>query len=385
MSFFENKFEIEISTASGVESITKRELLNLGYDPSGAVGGRILIEGTMVDVMRCNIFLRTASRVRIVLARAEVLTFDQLFDCIESIAWQDILPNSAKIVVNAKSLKSELFALSSVQSITKKAIINKLQNVYKTTKFSEDGDTYDIEVNLTCNTATVTLDSSGSSLHKRGYRTYLGDAPMKETLASAIVNLSVWNRDRTLVDPFCGSGTILIESALSGLNIAPNMNRNFAVENFDFAPSVRNIVQEEAEQVIIRDKRLKISGFDINPKAIKLAQKHAEKAGVAEHIHLQTMDMRSLSSKQKYGVIVTNPPYGERLMRESELRDLYRDFGKVFKSLDEWSLYLITSYKGFEKYFGKRAGKTRKLYNSELEGILYQYLGAKPPYKKFDN
>lgn len=382
-SIFDGKLNIEVAVASGIEAVCKRELLSLGYQPSGANFGRIEFEGSYVDVLRTNVFLRTANRVRIVLAKFKAETFDELFDGIFSISWQNIVTKDARIAVDAKSAKSKLFALRSVQSIAKKAIISKLSTVFNGS-FDESGATYQIEVAIYDDIATVTLDTSGEGLHKRGYRTYLGEAPIRETLAAAMLLLSVWKSDRALIDPFCGSGTIPIEAGLIGLNIAPGMNRNFACESFQNAPSVRDIVQDEAMQLISRDKTLHISGFDINPNAIKLAQKHAQRAGLSDKIHLQVGDMRDVSSRFSHGVIVTNPPYGERLMDESELKELYRDFGVMTTRLDEWCVYAITSFKGFERYYGKRADKIRKLYNSELECNFYQYLASPPPKPKKD-
>lgn len=379
-SIFDGKLNIEVAVASGIEAVVKRELLRLGYEPSGANLGRIEFEGTFEDVLRANVFLRSANRVRIVLAKFKAETFDELFDGVFAMRWQDVLTKDAKIVVDAKSVKSKLFALSAVQSIVKKAIISKLSTVYNCS-FNESGAAYCIEAAIVDDVVTVTLDTSGEGLHKRGYRTYLGDAPIRETLAAAMIQLSVWNPDRPLIDPFCGSGTIPVEASLIGLDIAPGMNRNFACEQFANAPKVREKVQEEALQRIKRDRQLHISGFDINKDAIKLAFKHAERAGVKDNIHFQVQDMRDLSSKYAHGVIITNPPYGERLMKEDELKALYRDFGKVTAKLDEWCVYAITSYRAFEKYFGRRADKVRKLYNSELECNFYQYLASPPPKK----
>lgn len=382
MSIFEGKLKIEVAAASGIEAIVKRELIALGYSPSGASLGRIVFEGSYSDVLRANIFLRTANRVRIVIAEFAALTFDELFEKCLQTEWENVLPQDAEIIVNAKSHKSVLFALSSIQSIVKKAIITRLSTVYKKNFFPESGAKYAFEVSVSENAVVITLDTSGDGLHKRGYRTYLGEAPMRETLAAAIIQLSVWKPDRVFVDPFCGSGTLPIEAALAGLNIASGMNRNFACEKFPNAPAERAKIQEEAEQIIVRDGNLRINGFDINPDAIKLSVRHAERAGVRDKIHFQTADVRVLSSRYSHGVIVTNPPYGERLLKEDELRVLYKDFGEMFFRLDEWCAYVITSYRGFEKYFGRRADKTRKLYNSELECLLYHYLGAKPSDKK---
>ncbi len=378
MSIFDGRLNIEVASASGIEAVTKRELISLGYTPGGAEAGRILFEGDYFDVLRANVFLRTAGRVRILLTSFTASDFDALFENTTKFDWHDVLPEDAKIVVTAKSVKSKLFALSSIQSVVKKAILTSLQSRYRAKTFPENGATYSIEVSIVNDVVRITLDTSGAGLHKRGYRTWLGDAPIRETLAASIIMLSVWKPDRVLADPFCGSGTIPIEASLIGLNIAPGMNRRFACEDFPNAPDLRGLVQDEAEQSIIRDRELRISGFDINPDAIKLALKHADKAGVRNKIHLQVADMRDFSSRYAHGVIVTNPPYGERLMNEDELKTLYRDFGRMFSSLDEWCAYVITSYRAFEKYFGKHADKVRKMYNSELECNLYTYLGAKP-------
>lgn len=380
-SIFDGKLNIEVAVASGIEAVCKRELVSLGYAPSGANFGRIQFEGSYQDVLKANMFLRTANRVRIVLGSFEVHTFDELFDGVFAIEWQHILTKDARILIDAKSSKSTLFALRSVQSISKKAIIAKLSKFFNGS-FDENGAVYAIEVSIIDDIATVTLDTSGEGLHKRGYRTYLGDAPIRETLASAMILLSVWNPDRALIDPFCGSGTIPIEASMIGLNIAPGMNRNFACESFENAPNIREKLQNEAEQLINRDRALHISGFDINPDAISLALKHAERAGVRDKIHLQVGDMRDVSSRFSHGVIITNPPYGERLMDEKELRLLYQDFGKMTQNLDEWCVYAITSYKAFEKYYGRRADKIRRLYNSELECNFYQYLASPPPKSK---
>ena len=375
MGFFDGKLELSVTSASGIEAVTKRELEGLGYTPGGAIYGRISFEGDYRDVAKTNVTLRTANRVFINIARFHAETFDELFDGVKNIPWQNIIPKNARVIVNAKSFKSKLFALSSIQKITKKAIVTAMGNLF------ESGGTYTFEVVINEDEVLVALDTSGTALHKRGYRTFVGEAPLRETLASAIILLSVWKWDRPFIDPFCGSGTLPIEAALIATNTAPGLNRNFAFENFLKAPEVLASVKEEARDNVITDRELRISGFDINKDAIALALKHARNAGVADKIHLQVADMRTLSSRYSHGVIVTNPPYGERLLQEKELQTLYRDFGKVYQSLDEWSAYVITSYDNFERYFGMRSDKTRKLYNSELECKLYRYLGA-PPKKK---
>jgi len=381
MSIFDGKLKIEVAAASGIEAVVKRELIDLGYAPSGAEYGRICFEGSFRDVIRANMFLRCANRVRIIIANFKAETFDELFDAIKSVRFDEIMPKDARITVEAKSVKSKLFALSSIQSVGKKAIVEAMRSAYKIKTLAEDGEEYRFEISIIEDLATLSLDTSGESLHKRGYRTYLGDAPLRETLASAMLKLSVWKPDRPLIDPFCGSGTIPIEAALMGLNIASGINRSFACESFSLAKNERTEVQNEAEELIKRDTALAISGFDINPEAIKLAMKHAERAGLKGKIHFQTADVRNLSSQKKRGVIVTNPPYGERLMSESEIKTLYRDFGEVAARLDDWCIYVITSFKGFEKYFGRKSDKVRRLYNSQIECNYYRFLAPKPENK----
>lgn len=376
MSIFDGALELSITSASGVEAVSKRELISLGYEPGGAEYGRISFNGNFTDVARANIFLRTANRVFINLNRFVAKTFDELFEGVRAMPWKDIIGTDGVPIINAKSIKSTLYALSAIQSVTKKAIA-----VATGGRLSEVGTEYRIEVVIVFDKVLIALDTSGTALHKRGYRTKVGEAPLRETLAAAIVLLSVWNADRPLLDPFTGSGTIPIESALIATETAPGLRRKFAFEEYKNAPSVSDAVRAEAESKIKRDLKLRISGFDINPDAIKLAQYHARNAGVDVNIHFQVSDMRDLSSRFAHGVIITNPPYGERLLAGSELTELYRDFGKLYSGLDRWSAYVITSYGAFERYFGKRADKKRKLYNSELECTLYRFLGAKPQNK----
>ncbi|MCI7582887.1 MAG: class I SAM-dependent RNA methyltransferase [Christensenellaceae bacterium] len=379
MSIFDGKLDLSVTVASGIEAVTKRELESLGYEPGPAIFGRIGFKGDFSDVARANIFLRTANHVYINLCEFPADTFDALFDGLIGYRFEDVLPENAKFTVDAKSNKSKLYALSAIQKVGKKAIAERLMRAYKTGTLSETGAEYHIEINIVNDVATVCLDTSGEGLHKRGYRPIMGLAPMKETLAAAIVTLSVWNAERPLIDCFCGSGTIPIEAALIAANIAPGVNRNFAFEHFENAPTVADEVRKEAVQRENRDVKVRISGFDIDADSIKTAMCHAEKAGVKDLIHFQRTDMRNVSTKNEYGVLISNLPFGERLLTEKELQPLYRDFGKLFKSLPTWSCYAFTSYPDFEKYFGRRADKTRKLYSSQLECVLYQYLGPRPP------
>lgn len=384
MSIFDGQLKISVAAASGIEAITKRELKSLGYGDVPSYFGRMNFIGSMEDVARCNVFLRTASKVRIVLAEFKAETFDELFDGIYSVDFGEILPFDANVAVEAKSVKSKLFALSAIQSVVKKAIVKKMTAKNGLASLPESGERYSFELSLVEDTATLSLDTSGDGLHKRGYRQKVWIAPMRETMAAAIILNSFYRADRVLIDPFCGSGTIPIEAALIATNTAPGINRNFAFEKFHNAPDVLSRVRQEAEDKAVRDISLRIYGYDIDARAIKLSYEHAERAGVKNLVHFEKRDMRDVTSRYAHGIIITNPPYGERLSGGEELKNLYRDFGKMFRSLDEWSAYVVGTSPAFEKYFGQKADKKRKLYNSEIECTLYQFFGA-PPKKRDDN
>jgi Predicted N6-adenine-specific DNA methylase len=384
MSFFDGNLKLSVTAASGVEAVTKRELLGLGITAGPAHSGRIGFSGSFYDLARANVFLRTANRVYVNLTEFHAESFDELFDNIRAFPWEELLAKNARVIVDAKSAKSKLFALSAIQKIGKKAIVTRLSERYNIVTLPETGAEYHLEISLFEDVVTLALDSSGEGLHKRGYRPIMGLAPMKETLAAAIILLSVWRYDRPLIDCFCGSGTIPVEAALIGTNTAPGLRRKFAFEGFYGVPDLIGKVREEALDLIKRDRNLRISGFDIDQNSIKMAIQHAENAGVSEQIHFQCMDMREVKSHYSHGVIISNLPFGERLLTEKELQPLYRDFGKVYRSLDEWCCYAFTAYPDFEKFFGGKADKTRKLYSSQLECMLYQYLGA-PPKRTVDN
>ena len=384
MRIFDGQLKISVAAASGIEAITKRELKSLGYGDVPSYFGRMNFIGSMEDVARCNVFLRTASKVRIILAEFKAETFDELFDGIYSVDFGEILPLDANVAVEAKSVKSKLFALSAIQSVVKKAIVKKMTAKNGLVSLPESGERYSFELSLVEDTATLSLDTSGDGLHKRGYRQKVWIAPMRETMAAAIILNSFYRADRVLIDPFCGSGTIPIEAALICTNTAPGINRNFAFEKFHNAPDVLSRVRQEAEDKAVRDISLRIYGYDIDARAIKLSYEHAERAGVKNLVHFEKRDMRDVTSRYAHGIIITNPPYGERLSGGEELKNLYRDFGKMFRSLDEWSAYVVGTSPAFEKYFGQKADKKRKLYNSEIECTLYQFFGA-PPKKRDDN
>lgn len=383
MSIFDGELKISVSSASGIEAITKRELKSLGYGDVPSYNGRMNFIGKMLDIARCNMFLRTANRVRIILAEFKAETFDELFDKVYALDFKEILPYDAIVAVEAKSVKSKLFAMSAIQSVVKKAIVKKMTGYYGTQTMPESGERYSFELSLVEDNATLSLDTSGDGLHKRGYRQKVWIAPMRETMAAAIILNSFYRADRVLIDPFCGSGTIPIEAALIATNTAPGLNRSFAFEKFHNAPDVLSRVRQEAEDKAVRDIALRIYGYDIDARAIKLSYEHAERAGVKNLVHFEKRDMRDVTSRYAHGIIITNPPYGERLSGGEELKNLYRDFGKMFRSLDEWSAYVVGTTPAFEKYFGQKADKKRKLYNSEIECILFQFFGS-PPKKRED-
>ncbi len=372
--------KICITTASGVEAATKRELYKItGIKDLAAIDGRITFDGDIETVAKCNLYLRTANRVEIVVGEFKADDFDKLFDGIKAIPWEEYMPEDANIVVSAKSVMSKLFAYSAIQSITKKALCERLKSAYKSIILTESGSRYKVETAIRKDMVTVSLDTSGDGLHRRGYRGLVGEAPLKETLAAALIDFSVWNPSRPLADLFCGSGTIPIEACLIALNIPSGMNREFDFLGWsDKNREIFDKIKEDARGKIEYDKEVRISGFDIDEKQLSLARKHASLAGVAEKIHFQRRDMREFSSRFSHGVIISNPPYGERLSERREIEKLYRDYGKVVKSLDEWCCYTLTSVDDFERLFGRKADKKRKIYNGRLECNYYSMLASPP-------
>ena len=369
----------------GLESVLKREIYDLGYEITEVQDGKVIYTGDPEAVCLSNIHLRTAERVLLVVGRFRATTFEELFQGIKEIQWEKWLPKNAKFwVTKASSVKSKLFSPSDIQSITKKAMVERMKGYYKLNWFPEDGPAFPLRIFIMKDEVTVTIDTTGASLHKRGYRTETGKAPISETLAAALIMLTPWNKDRILVDPFCGSGTFPIEAAMIGANIAPGMNREFTSENW------KNIVPKkvwyeavtEAEDAILRDVKMNIQGYDLDSGIVKCAMQNAREAGVDEHIHFQQRDMRDLSSPKKYGFIITNPPYGERLEDKADLPKLYKDIGTTFDKLDTWSKFIITSYEDAERYLGRKATKNRKIYNGMIKSYFYQYMGPKPPRRK---
>lgn len=374
--------EICVTSASGIEAVTKRELYKIiGKEDLSAINGRIKFEGDESDVAKCNLNLRTGNRVEIVLGGFKAETFDDLFDGVKSIPFEEYIDRDGKIIVSAKSVQSKLFAYSAIQSVSKKAICERLCKKYGVNELNESGARYKIEVAALKDYVTVTLDTSGDGLHRRGYRGLVGEAPLKETLAAALVELSVWNKTRPFADLFCGTGTIPIEACMIALNIPAGLNRSFDFQNWKrFDKKIFDRAAEEAKANIVTDADLRISGFDIDDKQLKLARKHAELAGVDKYIHFQRADMRDFSSRFSHGVIISNPPYGERLSDRKEVEKLYRDYGKKVALLDDWCAYTLTPVDDFERLFGKKADKKRKIYNGKIECCYYSHL-ALPPKK----
>ncbi|MBV7275037.1 class I SAM-dependent RNA methyltransferase [Clostridiaceae bacterium UIB06] len=368
----------------GLESVVASELRELGYDDLKIENGKVTFEGDERDIVTCNMWLRTADRVLINIAEFKAESFEELFQGTLAVEWGDILPIDAFMHVEGKSVKSKLFSVPDCQSIVKKAVIEAMKRKYKTDWFNENGARYRIEVGILKDIVTLTLDTSGTGLHKRGYRENAGGAPIKETLAAALVLLSKWEPSRLLADPMCGSGTIAIEAALIGKNIAPGLNRNFISEQWEIIP--KNIWEESRKfaRNAVNDKEFRILASDMDGRVIRTAMDNAKKAGVEDYITFQKMPMQQFSSKKRYGFIITNPPYGERLGELKEVEKLYKDMGEVFENLRDWSYFVITAHPDFQKHFGKDADKNRKLYNGRIKCYYYQYFGAKPEKKYYE-
>ncbi len=375
---FPQKFNITVRCASGVEKVLKSELFRLGYGDLPAINGGITFQGDILDVARCNVNLRTADRVYISVCEFNALTFDELFDGVYSINWGDYLPKNAKIVVNGNCVKSQLFAISACQSIVKKAIINKLSKIYNCNTFIEDGSQYKIDFYIYKNNVSILIDTSGAGLHKRGYRDLVGIAPIKETLASSLLLMSDFYYKNPFADVFCGSGTFAIEGVKIALNIAPNLNRKFDFNNWiNFDNSKYNLAIEEAIDKEKRDRKIEFFASDIDPKAIKLAKRHAMRAGVDDRINFLVRDVGAFSTNLKNGTIVTNPPYGERVYDKKEADECAKKLGKIKDTYKDWSIFAISSAKNFEKMFGRKADRERKMFNSEKECRFYYYYGKK--------
>ena len=369
----------------GLESVLKREIQDLGYEIVQVEDGRVTFAGGMDAVCRGNIFLRTAERILLKVGSFRAETFEELFERTKEIPWEEYIPQDGKFwVTKAASVKSRLFSPSDIQSIMKKAMVERLKTRYRIQWFPETGSSYPVRVFLMKDVVTVGLDTTGTSLHKRGYRPVAGKAPIAENLAAALIMLTPWKRDRILIDPFCGSGTFPIEAAMMAANIAPGMNRSFMAESWTNLILKKSWYEavNEAQDMIDDNIEADIQGYDADGEVLRAARRNAEEAGVSHLIHFQQREVKDLSHPKKYGFIITNPPYGERLEEKETLPRIYKEFGDAFRKLDSWSAYMITSYDDAERYFGKKSDKNRKIYNGMIRTYFYQFSGPKPPRQK---
>ena len=377
-----SRFEFIAPCHFGLESVLKREIQDLGYEVSKVEDGRVTFLGDEEAVCRANVFLRTAERVLIKVGSFYATTFEELFDKTKELPWEEYIPKDGKFwVAKAASVKSKLFSPSDIQSIMKKAMVERLKTVYNIKWFEETGASYPLRVFLMKDEVTIGLDTTGDSLHKRGYRKLTAKAPIAENLAAALIMLTPWRGDRILVDPFCGSGTFPIEAAMMAANMAPGMNRSFLAENW------KNMIpkkewydcMDEANDLVNLQIETDIQGYDMDPHMVSIARENARLAGVDHLIHFQQRDVAALSHPKKYGFIITNPPYGERLEEKENLKPLYATIGQRFAALDSWSLYMITAYENAEADMGRKADKNRKIYNGMMKTRFYQFPGPKPP------
>ena len=381
----EKRFELIAPCHFGLEAVLKKEVTDLGYEISQVEDGKVTFWGDEAAICRANVFLRTAERVMVKAGSFRATTFEELFQGTKALPWEDLIPEDGKFwVAKATSIKSKLFSPSDIQSIMKKAMVERLKEKYGVSWFPETGSSYPLRVFIYKDVVTIGLDTTGVSLHKRGYRTMTSKAPITETLAAALILLTPWHRDRILVDPFCGSGTFPIEAAMMAANMAPGMNRTFLAEDW------KNLIPrkcwyeagDEAADLVDDQVEVDIQGYDIDGEVVRAARQNAQSAGVDHMIHFQQRPVRELSHPKKYGFIITNPPYGERIEEKKNLRELYRQFGEQFAALDSWSAYVITAYEDAEKYMGRKADKNRKIYNGMMKTYFYQFLGPKPPRRR---
>ncbi|HHX73745.1 MAG TPA: class I SAM-dependent RNA methyltransferase [Firmicutes bacterium] len=374
------KIELIATAAFGLEAVVAAELKELGYKEQMVENGRVTFYGDEEAICRTNLWLRSADRVLVKVGEFEARTFDELFEGTKALPWPEWLPADAAFPVTGKAVKSKLFSVPDCQAIVKKAVVEKMKQAYHRNWFPENGASYKIEVALLKDRATLTLDTSGAGLHKRGYRELAAAAPLRETLAAALVRLSKWPPERVLADPFCGSGTIPIEAALLALNIAPGGRRRFSAENWSRIPErLWRLARQEAEEVARRERKVRILGTDIDEKVLRLARHHARRAGLENVIHFQRLPFSAFRSRFEYGCLLCNPPYGERLGEVREAEKIYRELGRLLREqLPTWSCFVLTSHKGFERLFGRPAAKKRKLYNGRIECHFYQYFGPEP-------
>ncbi len=374
------KFELIATAAMGLEAVVAKEVRDLGYECT-VENGRVRFQGDELAICKSNLWLRTADRVKIRVGEFKAKTFDELFEKTKALPWEKYLPENAEFPVSGKSVKSTLFSVSDCQAIVKKAIVNRLSTHYRRTSwFEENGPLFKIEVSLLKDTALITIDTSGAGLHKRGYRAEQGEAPIKETLAAALVLLTNWTPDRPFVDPFCGSGTIPIEAAMIGQNIAPGFNREFVSEGWNWIPDkLWEDARNEAEDLARYDQEIDIFGSDVDHKMVNIAKANAFEAGLGDLIQFKQMQVKDFTTTKEYGVIVGNPPYGERLGDRPTVEKMYTDMGQAFSPYETWSVYMLTSNERFEECYGKPATKKRKLFNGFIQTNYYQYWGKRPP------
>ncbi|MCI6886203.1 MAG: class I SAM-dependent RNA methyltransferase [Lachnospiraceae bacterium] len=372
----------------GLEMVLKKEILDLGYEISQVEDGKVTFLGDAEAICRANIFLRTTERILLKVGSFRAVTFEELFQGTKALPWETFIPQDGKFwVKKAGSIRSKLFSPSDIQSIMKKAMVERMKQAYGVEVIPETGVSYPVRVSIHKDLVTVALDTTGESLHKRGYRRLTSKAPIEETLAAALIMLTPWNRDRILVDPFCGSGTFPIEAAMIAANIAPGMNRSFLSEDW------KNLIprkcwyeaMDEASELVDDTVSVDIQGYDMDGDIIKAARANAEAAGVAHMIHFQQRPVSELSHPKKYGFLITNPPYGERIEDKKNLPALYTQIGERFRALDSWSAYVITSYEDVERYMGRKADRNRKIYNGMMKTYYYQFLGPKPPKRKVEH
>lgn len=384
------RFELIAPCHFGMEAVLKREILDLGYEITNVDNGKVTFEGDAEAIARANLFLRTTERILLKVAQFKATTFDELFENIKAIPWEEYIPKDGKFwVTKANSVSSKLFSPSDIQRIVKKAMVERMKETYNCSWFEETRASYALRISIVKDVVTVGIDTTGESLHKRGYRKFTAPAPVTETLAAAMILLSPWRPDRVLVDPFCGSGTIPIEAAMIALDMAPGMNREFVAENWSNLVPKKHWYEavEEAQERIRTDVDIHIQGYDISEEVLRMARANAELAGVDSYIHFQQRDVKNFSTPKKYGFVISNPPYGERLSTKEEMFSLYKTIGQVMSENNTWSFFLLSGYEEAQKAIAaggdrKKATKNRKIYNGMLKTYLYQYMGEKPPRRK---
>lgn len=379
-SMMTRRLELIATAAFGLEAVVSRELTELGYSEQTVEDGRVTFIGDERAICRCNLWLRAADRVLVKIGSFPAFDFGELFSQVEALPWHEWLPVDARFPVSARSVRSQLHHEPTIQSVTKKAIVESLKSTFQRHWFQETGTEYKIEISILKDQALVSIDTSGDGLHKRGYRANSGAAPLRETTAAALVLLSYWNRERTFLDPFCGSGTIPIEAALIGRNRAPGISRSFLCEQWpQLTREDWKQAREEARDLLRPKPRLPLLASDTDPKVIRLAQANAIAAGIGSDIDFKVMDVLELKTSVEYGVVITNPPYGERLGDEESAAEIYDDMADAFEPLTTWSIYVLTSHPGFENLFRRRANRRRKLYNGRIECQYFQFHGPRPP------